>query len=122
MDFHMDAHHMWSTVAEETTGLPHPEAAQLRMRPAAGPNARKRCTAGRGRNVQTVTEIWRFHCLCCLRVWEDVYEARHCGTAVAWRLSGVPAQPPWADPFCPECHSLRVKVLPAGLMVDHGAA
>lgn len=122
MDFHMDARPMWSPVSEGVTGLPHPEAAPLHMRPTVGSNARTRCSDRLVRNVQTVTEKWRFHCLCCLRAWEDLYEARHCGHAIAWRLSGVPAQPPWADPICPECHSLRVKVLSAGLMVDHGAA
>ncbi|MFC7731220.1 hypothetical protein [Actinomadura keratinilytica] len=69
-----------------------------------------------------VTEKWRFHCLHCLRVWEALYEARHAGGghgghAVAWRLDGVAAQPPWIDPVCQNCTSLRVKVLPAGPIV-----
>ncbi|GLZ14154.1 hypothetical protein Acsp04_43890 [Actinomadura sp. NBRC 104425] len=66
-----------------------------------------------------VTEKWRFHCLHCMRVWEALYEARHAdgGHAVAWRLDGVAAQPPWIDPVCQNCTSLRVKVLPAGPIV-----
>ncbi|QFG26802.1 hypothetical protein F7P10_03460 [Actinomadura sp. WMMB 499] len=72
------------------------------------------------RDIQTVTEKWRFHCLCCLHAWEDLYEVRHCGHATAWQLGGLPAQPPWADPICPECHSLRVKAITAGLMAHPG--
>ncbi|OLT17710.1 hypothetical protein BJF79_17640 [Actinomadura sp. CNU-125] len=71
--------------------------------------------------MATATEKWRFYCLHCLVVWEDLYEARHCGHGIAWQLSGVPAQPPWVDPICPECHDLRVKALPIGLAA-HSAA
>ncbi|WP_433473875.1 hypothetical protein ACQPZP_34505 [Spirillospora sp. CA-142024] len=57
-----------------------------------------------------------------MRVWEDLYEARYCGDAVAWHLGGMPVQPPWVDPACPGCGSLGVKVFSVGLAVRHGAA
>ncbi|MBE1537160.1 hypothetical protein [Actinomadura algeriensis] len=117
MDFHTDFHHMRNSVTEEAIGLPHPEGPHLQIRSAPDPNARTQCSDRCVRDVQTITEKWRFHCLCCLRAWEDLYEAWHFGHAIAWQLSGVPAQPPWADPICPECRSLRVKALPAGLVV-----
>lgn len=75
----------------------------------------------RARDVQRVTEKWRFHCLRCLRVWEELYQARYSGDAVSWWLSGIPAQPPWIDPACLGCSSLQVKVLPSGLVVHRGA-
>ncbi|RFS83793.1 hypothetical protein D0T12_21805 [Actinomadura spongiicola] len=70
----------------------------------------------RAGGVQTATEKWRFHCLRCLHVWEELYEARYCGDAVAWRLSGVAAQPPWVDRACRGCDGLWVKALPDGLV------
>ncbi|GGV39378.1 hypothetical protein GCM10010182_74730 [Actinomadura cremea] len=122
MDLHMDAHHMRGPVAEGATGLLHPEVTHFHRRPRVDSNARAQCPARRARSVQTVTEKWRFHCLCCLHAWEDLYEVRHCGHAIAWQLSGMPAQPPWADPICRECHSLRVKALSVGLMAHNGPA
>ncbi|WP_395104563.1 hypothetical protein [Actinomadura sp. SCN-SB] len=68
----------------------------------------------RVREAQTVTEKWRFQCLRCLRVWEDLYQARYHGDATVWWLSGVPAQPPWADPICPGCLGLLVKAHATG--------
>lgn len=68
----------------------------------------------RVRDVHMLTEKWHFHCLRCLRGWADLYEARYAGAAVAWSLSGMPAQPPWADRACPGCGSLAVKMFPAG--------
>lgn len=121
MEFRLGVPHMRSPVAEGVTGLPRSEVRHLLMWSTVAPHMRAQCSERRGRNVQTVTEKWRFHCLHCSRSWEDLYEARYCGDATAWRSSGVLVQPPWADPICPECRSLRVKVLPAGVVAQPGA-
>jgi hypothetical protein len=70
-------------------------------------------------DVHLITEEWRFHCLRCLQVSDALYDARHAndghgGDVVTWWLNGLPAQPPWIDPVCPNCHGFQVKVLPAG--------
>ena len=93
-----------------------------RSREVARPGAAGRVGRRRARSVQTAAEPWRSHCLGCARVWEELYEARYCGNSVTWRLSGLPAQPPWADRSCPACGSLRVKVLPASLTVVQQSA
>jgi hypothetical protein len=71
------------------------------------------------RERHIVTEAWPFQCLSCGRAWEAVYEAchgddGHGGDAVTWRHGGVASMPPWIEPSCPVCHSLRVKTLPPG--------
>jgi hypothetical protein len=70
------------------------------------------------RDTCVTTEIWSFHCQHCERRWEEVYEAWHAndghgGDAVSWRHHGVVCCPPWCDPACPGCGSLRAKVLPS---------
>ena len=52
------------------------------------------------REIQTISEIWEFFCLRCLRTWQDLYEARHSddghgGDTVVWRRGGLPSPPPW---------------------------
>jgi hypothetical protein len=71
------------------------------------------------RERHIVTEAWPFQCLSCGRGWETVYEAWHTddghgGDAVTWRSAGVASMPPWIEPACPSCRSLRVKSLPPG--------
>ena len=70
------------------------------------------------REIQTISEIWEFFCLRCLRTWQDLYEAcrsddGHGGDTVVWRRGGLPSPPPWSDLSCPHCHNIYVKPLPS---------
>jgi hypothetical protein len=70
------------------------------------------------RVIEVIKELWHFQCQLCDQVWQDVYEAVHAddghgGDTVGWRRGGIAAMPPWADPACPSCLSLRVKPLPS---------
>ncbi len=68
------------------------------------------------REPHVLTQIWPFTCLSCQHDWEGEYEAWHAddGDVVTWRHRGAVSMPPWIDPSCPVCFSLRVKAAPPG--------
>ncbi len=66
------------------------------------------------RETHVIPQTWPYNCLSCEHAWETVYEACyvHAADAVIWRHKGTLAMPPWIDPSCPSCASLRVRTLP----------
>ncbi|MFI6478349.1 hypothetical protein ACIBH1_10475 [Nonomuraea sp. NPDC050663] len=65
------------------------------------------------REIETIEEIWSYHCLRCLHIWQDAFQAHHCGESVAWHHNGQASMPPWSEATnCPRCAALQVKVLP----------
>ena len=74
-----------------------------------------------------ILQTWPFNCLTCEHAWESVFEAWHAddgrgGQVLTWRYKGTASMPPWIDPACPACSSLRVKAFPPGRRPDDGEA